>query len=95
MARENVYLGKSVPDVGEPGLDQLVEVEGICREILEDYRRHRITYKTAMSRLNLLTLIVSRDSDFDTLHPRKKARAIRIIEEYRRKLQSLRYSRGR
>lgn len=42
-----------------------------------------------MSRLNLLTLIVSRDSDFDTVHPRKKARAKRIIEEYRRKLQNL------
>lgn len=94
MARENVYLGRSVPDVGEPGLDQIAEVEGICREILEDYRRRRITYKTAMSRLNLLSLVVSRDSDFDSAHPRKKARAKAIIEEYRRELQRLRYHRG-
>lgn len=45
MARENVYLGKSVPDVGEPGLDKVVEVEGICKAILNDYRRNRISYK--------------------------------------------------
>ena len=90
MGRENVYLGKSVPDIGKPGLDRAEEVEGICRQILEDYRGRRISYKTAMSRLNLLTLIVSRDSDFDTLHPRKKARAKRIIEEYRERLKRLR-----
>jgi len=57
--------------------------------------RHRISYKTAMSRLNLLTLIVSRDSGFDTLYPRKKARAKAIMEEYRERLRRLRYHRGR
>jgi hypothetical protein len=93
MSRRNIYLGSRVPDVGQPGLDQVAEVEGICREILEDYKRRRISYRTAMSRLNLLSLIVSRDADFDSIHPRKKARALRIIDEYRSKLMKMRHHR--
>lgn len=90
MARENIYLGKRVKDTRKKGLDNLNEVRGIARNILKDYRKKRISYKTAMSRLNLLTLIVSRDSDFQK--GGKKARAKRIIERYRKRLKKLRNS---
>jgi len=90
MARENIYLGKSVKDTKKEGLDNLNEVRGIARNILKDYRKKRISYKTAMSRLNLLTLIVSRDSDFQK--GRKKTKAKKIIERYRKRLKKLRNS---
>ena len=90
MARENIYLGKRVKDTGKKGLDKLSEVRGIARNILKDYRKKRISYKTAMSRMNLLTLIVSRDSDFQK--GSKKTRAKRIIERYRKRLKKLRNS---
>jgi len=90
MARENIYLGKSVKDTGKKGLDNLKEVRGIARRILLDYKKKRINYRTAMSRMNLLTLVVSRDSDFQ--NPRKKARAKKIIERYRKRLKKLRNS---
>jgi hypothetical protein len=72
MTRKNVYLGKTVPDIGKPGLDKLAEVKGIALRVLDDYRAGDVTYRTAMSRLNLLTLIVTKDSDFDD--PEKEQR---------------------
>ncbi|RLG82805.1 MAG: hypothetical protein DRO40_06715 [Thermoprotei archaeon] len=84
MARENIYLGKRVKDTRKKGLDNLNEVRGIAKSILQDYRRKRISYKTATSRMNLLKLIVSRDSDFQS--PKKKARAKRIVDRYRKRL---------
>lgn len=93
MTRENVYLGKTVPDIGRPGLDELAEVKGIALRILEDYRAGDITYRTAMSRLNLLTLIVTKDSDFDD--PEKERNAKEFIEYVRRQLMNERPRRYR
>ena len=83
--RRTVYLGHRVPDIGKAGLDSIKEVEGICKSIINDYRRGRISYRTAMSRLNLLELIIKKDSDF---RGKRKARA--IVDEYREELRRLR-----
>jgi len=84
MARENVYLGKSVEDTGKKGLDNLREVRDIAENIVEDCVSGRISYKTAMSRMNLLELIVSRDKDF---YGAKKSKARAIVDRYRARLQ--------
>jgi hypothetical protein len=59
-----VYLGKKVEDIGEKGLDTVEECKGIADAILEDYESGAISYRTAMSRLNLLELIAERNSKF-------------------------------
>ena len=87
MTRENIYLGKRVPDIAKPGLDSTKEVSGICKSIVRDYKSGRISYKTAMSRLNLMELIIARDSDF-TFNARKERQAREIVEKYRKKLMS-------
>ncbi|MCD6301073.1 MAG: hypothetical protein J7L82_03270 [Staphylothermus sp.] len=86
MARSNVYLGKSVKDVNKKGLDSLSEVEGIAKNIIKDYQQERISYRTAISRMNLLELVVSRDSDFKGA---KKKKARKIVDKYRAKLMSM------
>jgi len=80
-----VYLGHRVPDTGKPGLDNVNEVKGICRAILEDYRKRRISYRTAMSRLNLLKLIVKKDHEF-----RGKREAYKIIDRAKKELEEMR-----
>ena len=85
-------MGKTVPDIGRPGLDKLAEVRGIALRILEDYRCGEISYRKAMSRLNLLSLIVSRDSDF-TYDEEKKRKAKEFIEYVRRQLMNERPAR--
>jgi hypothetical protein len=60
----HVYLGRRVEDVGEPGLDTVEECKAIADAILEDYEEGRISYRKAMSRLNLLELIAERNSRF-------------------------------
>lgn len=57
MARRNKYLGRRVRDVGRPGLSSLKEVKGIANAVVRDFRRGRISRKTATARLNLLVLI--------------------------------------
>ena len=81
--RRNIYLGHRVPDTRKPGLDNLREVEGISRAIVQDYRRGRINRRKALRRLNFLKLIVSRDRDFQG---RKKLKALKIIDRYRDRL---------
>ncbi len=83
--RRNIYLGKRVRDTGKPGLDNTREVRGISRAIINDYENNKIPYRTAMSRMNLLELVVSRDSDFQG---RAEARA--IIDKARAKLMRMR-----
>jgi|Deesub1362B_J571_1020462.scaffolds.fasta_scaffold00003_356 hypothetical protein len=95
MGRRNIYLGSRVPDVGGPGLDKIVEVEGIAKAIYEDYVTHKISYNKAIRRLNLLSLIVSRDQDFDSNHPRLKTKALNIIDHYRSRLMKRHYGRRR
>jgi len=85
-SRRNKYLGTRVPDIGKPGLDTLTEVKGIVKAIIEDVKNHRIAYKKGMSRMNFLSLIVSRSNDF---YGRKERRAQEIINDGRRRLKRL------
>ena len=81
--RKTVYLGHRVRDTGKAGLDSIREVRDIAKAIRQDYRMGRITRATAMRRLNLLELAVSRDRDFTG---RKKSKARRIIDKIREKI---------
>ena len=84
MGRENVYLGTRVEDRNEEGLDSIAEVADIAEAIIEDCVSGRISYRTAMSRMNLLELVVSRDKDF---YGEKEIRARRIIDIKREELR--------
>lgn len=48
------YLGKKVKDRGRRGLDKISEYRDIARAIVKDYRKGKITKKTAQGRLLLL-----------------------------------------
>jgi len=87
--KRNKYLGKRVKDVNKPGLDSYSEARGIADKIVQDYRRGRISYRTAMSRMNLLELIIKKDSDF---RGKRKARA--YIDKKRKELQRIHDSRN-
>ena len=69
--RKTVYLGHRVPDTGKPGLDSAKEAKAIARAILKDYKSGKIDKRTATSRLNLLELIIKKDSD---MRGKKEAR---------------------
>ncbi len=78
--RKTVYLGHRVRDTGEPGLDSLREVRDICEEILEDYRKGRITKKQASGRFaRLHNTVLPRDKDF---RGEKLRKALDIVEEF-------------
>jgi len=89
---KNKYLGKRVRDINRPGLDSIREVKDIANAIVKDYQAGKITYRTAMSRENLLSLAVARDRDFKG---KKLQEAKRAIEEARRKLRRLRQRKKR
>ena len=86
MRRDYVYLGKRVPDTGKKGLDNLKEVEGITNAILRDYQSGKIPRSLAATRLNLLKLVVMRDSDFKGA---KRREAIEIVDEAREKFKKM------
>lgn len=88
--RKNKYLGTRVPDIGRPGLDTITEVKGIVAEIIRDVKNRRITYRTGMSRMNLLSLIVSRARAF---RGRRKKRALQVINHGRARLKRLKLGR--
>jgi len=83
----NTYLGTRVKDIGRPGLDTLTEVKGITAAVIKDVKDGKITYRTGMSRLNLLTLIVSRSKRFKG---RRERRAQEIINHARIRLKKQR-----
>ena len=89
---KGVYLGKTVPDIGRPGLDSPIEVRRMCSRILEDYHSRRISYKRAVSRLNLLELVVQRSENFSV---EEKANLRTSIDSTRRELVRGRYNRRR
>jgi len=57
--------------VGEEGLDNVEECKGIADAIYDDYRSGEISYRTAISRLNLLELIAARNSKFTNAEERE------------------------
>ena len=93
MARKHrtrtIYLGKSVKDLNRPGLDTIKEVEGIAKAIILDYKKRKISYRKAISRLNLLSLVVTKAKSMKG----KKRKAKKIINKYREKLMNSKSSR--
>lgn len=73
--RKTVYLGHRVKDTRKPGLDSVREAKDIAKAILRDYKRGRISKRTAVSRLNLLELIIKKDKNM-------KAKAKREARKY-------------
>lgn len=89
MARRNVYLGRKVKDVKPRGLTHLKEVRGIARAILRDFKAGRISYRKAMSRLNLLSLVAKKAAR--KKHVKFKwSTAKRVIDGFRKRLMKLR-----
>ena len=86
-SNDNVYLGTKVKDTRKPGLDSIAEVKRICEAILNDYKSGKISYRKAMSRLNLLSLVVKRSKEFTG---DKEKNAMDTIDRYREKLMSMR-----
>ena len=81
--RKTYYLGHRVPDRGEPGLSSLREVEGICKKILSDYERGRLSKKEASGRFaRLHNAIIPRDKSFKGKVRKAKA----IVKKYWKKL---------
>ena len=81
MTRQNVYLGTRVEDTGSPGLDSIREVRDIADAIIEDCVSGRISYRTAMARMNLLELIVKK-----SFASGKERAARRVIDRKREEL---------
>ncbi|AFL94724.1 hypothetical protein CL1_0516 [Thermococcus cleftensis] len=88
MSRKNrnIYLGRRVKDTGKKGLDNLREVEDICKAILADYQRRRISYAKAMRRLVFLrTTVIKRSEKLVG----KKRKAYAIVQRYEEKLRRM------
>ena len=84
---KTVYLGKVVKDTGKPGLDNLREVRDICRAIIEQFMKGKISYAKAMRRLTFLeTTVIKRDSKLEG----KKRKAYAIVKKFKQKLRKLR-----
>lgn len=88
MSRKNrnIYLGKRVKDTGKKGLDNLREVRDICKAILEDFKKKRISYAKAMRRLVFLRTTVIKRSDKLV---GKKRKAYTIVRKYEERLRRL------
>ncbi|CAI1492062.1 Protein conserved in hyperthermophilic archaea [Thermococcus nautili] len=87
MSRRNIYLGKRVRDTGKKGLDNLREVRDICKAILEDYKKKKIPYATAMRRLVFLrTTVIKRSERLVG----KKRKAYAIVRKYEEQLRRMR-----
>jgi len=54
MVRKNIYLGRRIKDIGIKGLSHKKEFEGIMLSIIRDYKKGRISKRTAQGRLLLL-----------------------------------------
>ena len=73
--KEFVYLGKRVKDRPVKGnLDHLSELREIRDAIIKDFKRGRISQRTAQGRMLLLYRIAKKDKDFEG--KRRKAESI-------------------
>ena len=82
----NIYLGKRVKDTGKKGLDNLREVEDICKAVLQDFKKRRISYAKAMRRLVFLrTTVIKRSEKLVG----KKRKAYAIVRKYEDRLRGM------
>jgi len=86
MSGRNIYLGRRVKDTRKKGLDNLRE-EDICKAILEDYKKKKVPYATAMRRLVFLrTTVIKRSEKLVG----KKRKAYKIVKKYEDRLRKIR-----
>jgi len=71
------YLRKRVKDINGPGLDSKKEFEEIAEKIIEDYKKGRITKKTAKGRLLLLYRLTYKKNNSKIRFGRKTANKLR------------------
>lgn len=74
-------MGDEVRDTGSEGLDSIREVRDIADAIIEDCVAGRISYRQAMSRMNLLELVAAK-----SFASGKEQRARQVVDEKRREL---------
>lgn len=86
----NVYLGRRVPDTGRKGLDNLNELRGIIRAIIDDVRRGRISPQLGMRRMVLLYLVSKKVFLTKYRSPLLYAQARRMIDAGVQILQRMR-----
>ena len=87
-----VYLGKRVEDRRSPGLDTLTEVEDICKAILDDWKKGRISYAKAVRRLVFLkTTVIKRNEKLRG----KKRKAYAIVDKYLSRIRKERERKGK
>jgi hypothetical protein len=84
------YLGRRVRDIGRKGLSNKSEFINIARLIVEDYRKGRISFRTADGRLLLLYRLTYKknNSNLD-LSPRATEEVRRYIESKRAELRMI------
>lgn len=88
MARRYKYLGRRVKDRGLKGLDRPSEFRSIARAIVRDYRRHRISKKTARGRL-LLLIRLSKPKNNSKVRGWSPKTRESILDYVKRKMRSL------
>jgi hypothetical protein len=82
VKKGNLYLGREVRDIGEPGLSNVEEVKGILRELEEDIK-HGIPSKKIHSRTYVLFMAVLKSKK---MNKEEKLKAIEAINEFRKKM---------
>ena len=81
VEKGNLYLGKSVKDIGPKGLSNYEEVVGILDELEEDLE-HGISPRTIQSRTYVLFMAVLRSKKMSV---EDKKKSIEAINEFRKK----------
>jgi len=82
VKKGNLYLGREVRDIGEPGLSNVEEVKRILKELEEDIK-HEIPSKKIHSRTYVLFMTVLKSKK---MNKEEKLKAIEAINEFRKKM---------
>jgi len=84
------YLGRRVKDIGRKGLSNASEFRQIARLIVEDYRKGRISFRTADGRLLLLYRLTFKKNNSNLEMSSQTAQEVRnYIEMKRRELRMI------
>ena len=94
--KEFVYLGKRVKDRPVKGnLDHLSELREIRDAIIKDFKRGRISQRTAQGRMLLLYRIAKKDKDFEGKRRRAEAIVKKGFKELSKAIESKKKKRGK
>lgn len=84
---KRIYLGVVCPDTRKEGIDSLKEVQCICDAILDDYKKGRISKKTASGRIARMHNTVI--PKLKTLNKKQKEKAKKIMKKCWERLREL------